>query len=245
VAERDGAAARRRDQRRDRAQPAVTLRTIRAADLNWLQLEAYLELDDRVVLPLGSTEQHAYLSLATDAILAERVSVEAAEPLGVPVLPVLAYGVTPYFAAYPGSPSLRAETYVALLGDLVASLRGQGFRRVLLVNGHGGNSFAAEKLDAAWHDWWRGPRVWELVRSIDPAGTHASWMENFPWTRLAGVELPGEAKPEVGALPDDPGAVRGVLGDGSYGGAYAHPDEEMLRVWETGVAEVRDAIESL
>jgi creatinine amidohydrolase len=166
----------------------------------------------------------------------------------VPVLPVLAYGVTPYFAAYPGSPSLRPETYVALLRDLVSSLRGQGFRRVLLVNGHGGNAFAAGEVTGegvAWHDWWRGPRVWELVRSIDPAGTHASWMENFPWTRLAGVELPAGAKPEVGALPEDPGAVRGVLGDGSYGGAYAHSDADMLRVWETGVAEVRDAIESL
>ena len=46
-----------------------------------MQLEEYLEQDDRVVLPLGSTEQHAYLSLETDNILAERVSVEAAQPL--------------------------------------------------------------------------------------------------------------------------------------------------------------------
>ncbi|MDP9309160.1 MAG: creatininase family protein, partial [Actinomycetota bacterium] len=54
-------------------------------ELNWMQVEEYLERDDRIVLPLGSTEQHAYLSLETDNILAERVSVEAAEPLGVPV----------------------------------------------------------------------------------------------------------------------------------------------------------------
>ena len=60
-----------------------------------MQLEAYLERDDRIVLPLGSTEQHAYLSLATDVILAERVAVEAAEPLRVPVLPPLAFGVAP------------------------------------------------------------------------------------------------------------------------------------------------------
>jgi creatinine amidohydrolase len=196
------------------------------------------------VLPLGSTEQHAYLSLATDAILAERVSVEAAEPLEVPVLPALAYGVTPYFAAFPGSPSLARETYVAVLRDLVASLRTQGFRRVLAVNGHGGNSFAAGEVDVAWHDWWRAPRVWEVVRAIDPAGTHASWMENFPWTRLAGVMLPEEAKPEVELpLPDDPAAVRGALRDGSYGGRYQRSDEEMQRVWDAGVAEVRAAIE--
>jgi hypothetical protein len=114
---------------------------MRVRDLNWMQLDEYLERDDRVVLPLGSTEQHAYLSLETDNILAERVSVEAAEPLGVPVLPVLPYGLTPTFAAvYPGSPTLRLETYAALLRELLDSLYRQGFRRFLLVNGHGGNT---------------------------------------------------------------------------------------------------------
>ena len=161
---------------------------MRVADLNWMQLEAYLERDDRIVLPLGSTEQHAYLSLATDNILAERVSVEAAEPLGVPVLPVLAYGVTPRFTAYPGSLSTRPDTYVALLRDLLGSLRGQGFRRVLIVNGHGGNSFAAEHVagdGVRWHDWWSSDRQRELIVAMGD-GSHASWMENFPWTRLAG-----------------------------------------------------------
>src|ERR687883_2764 len=107
-----------------------------------MQLEEYLARDDRILLPLGSTEQHAYLSLATDSILAERVAVEAAEPLGVPVLPALAYGLTPNFAAYPGSPTLRLPTLVAVLRDLLDSLHGQGFRRFLIVNGHGGNAAA-------------------------------------------------------------------------------------------------------
>ena len=113
---------------------------MRVHDLNWMQLEEYLTRDDRIVLPLGSTEQHGYLSLGVDAILSERVAVEAAAPLGVPVLPVLPYGLTPYFAAYPGSPSLHVETYVAVVRDLLDSLHAQGFRRFLLVNGHGGNS---------------------------------------------------------------------------------------------------------
>ncbi|MBP8242783.1 MAG: creatininase family protein, partial [Thermoflexales bacterium] len=66
---------------------------MRISELNWMQVEAYLGQDDRAVLPLGSTEQHAYLSLATDAILADRLANEAAEPLGVPVFPVVAYGL--------------------------------------------------------------------------------------------------------------------------------------------------------
>ena len=62
---------------------------MRLHDCNWMQVERYLERDDRIVLPLGSTEQHAQLSLGTDAILAERVSLEAAEPLEVLVAPAI------------------------------------------------------------------------------------------------------------------------------------------------------------
>src|SRR3954467_14808599 len=105
-----------------------------------MQIAAYLEHDDRIVLPVGSTEQHGYLSLRTDALLAERVSVEAAEPLGVPVLPVLPFGMAPYFTEYPGSMSLRISTYIEVMRDLLDCLASQGFRRIAVVNGHGGNS---------------------------------------------------------------------------------------------------------
>ena len=50
---------------------------MRIRDLNWMQLETYLRKDDRIVLPVGSTERHTYPSLETDNILAERASVEA------------------------------------------------------------------------------------------------------------------------------------------------------------------------
>src|SRR5437016_207246 len=124
---------------------------MRIAELNWMQVEEYLERDDRVVLPIGSTEQHGYLSLATDVILAERVSVEAAEPLGVPVMPVLAFGVAPGFTAYPGTVSVRLETLVQVLSEALDGLHGQGFRRFLVVNGHGGNAGAEQPL----LDWAR------------------------------------------------------------------------------------------
>src|SRR6266849_4506294 len=130
---------------------------MRVHDCNWQMLEEYLKHDDRIVLPIGSTEQHGYLSVGTDAILAERVAVEAAEPLGVPVLPALAYGVTPYFAAFVGSPSLDEDVYLAVLRNLTGSLRAQGFRRILLVNGHGGNSATAERAvgdGVLLHNWW-------------------------------------------------------------------------------------------
>src|ERR671927_686478 len=103
---------------------------MRISDMNWMMVEEYLKRDDRCVLPLGSTEQHAYLSLSVDSILSERIAVEAAEPLGVPVFPVLAYGITPYFRAFPGTVSLRISTYLSVVRDILDSLAGPGFRRI-------------------------------------------------------------------------------------------------------------------
>jgi creatinine amidohydrolase len=122
---------------------------MRIAEMNWMMVEEYLRRDNRCVLPLGSTEQHAYLSLSVDSILAERLAVESAEPLGVPVFPVLAYGITPYFRAFPGTVTLRAQTYLAIVRDLLDSIAEQGFKRILIVNGHGGNA-PAQGLVGEW-----------------------------------------------------------------------------------------------
>jgi creatinine amidohydrolase len=233
---------------------------MKARELNWMHLEQYLAGDDRIVLPLGSTEQHAYLSLETDNILAERAAADAAEPLGVPVLPVMPYGLTPAFAAFPGSPSLRVETFVAVLRDLLDSLYGQGFRRFLLVNGHGGNlpagslvrewAAAHPEAQAIFYSWWENDEFDALTKEIDPEtryGTwHAAWLENFPWTRLDGVELPEERKDVMDAAgyrTANPEGIRKLLGDGSFGGPYQRPDEEMLRIWEVVVRGVRQLLE--
>lgn len=221
-----------------------------------MQIERYLERDDRAVVPLGSTEQHAYLSLCVDNILASRVAVEAAEPLGVPVFPAVNYGLTPYFGAYPGTVTLRLETYLALLSDLLDSLRGSGFRRIIFVNGHGGNSAGSAyciewmsrhpDTQVKWHNWWNAPRTWEKVQELDPQGSHASWMENFPWTRLEGVTLPEGARDMVDLAHMrllSPAGVREYLGDGNMGGEYQKADEEMLELWRVGVEEARAAIE--
>ena len=107
--------------------------------MDWSAVESWLARDDRCVLPLGGTERQAGLKLSADTILSERVANEAAAPLGVPIFPALPYGITPAFAPYPGTISLRAGTYPALLRDVLDGLYAQGFRRILLCNGHGGN----------------------------------------------------------------------------------------------------------
>jgi len=229
---------------------------VRVADLNWMQIEAQAKRDDRCVLPLGSVEQHAYLSLATDVILSERVAQEAAEPLGIPVFPVLAYGLTPGFLNFPGSISLRLSTYAALLGDIFDGFYRSGFRRIVLVNGHGGNSpalnFATEWLDGhpdasiRLHNWWAAPQFQAAVQAVDPAASHASWMENFPWTRLPGVDMPAQRKPMIDfdrMRLMNPKAVRDHLGDGNFGGYYQRDDAEMQAIWDIAVAETRKLLD--
>ncbi len=221
-----------------------------------MQLEEWLKRDDRAVLPLGCTEQHSYLSLATDSILAERVAAEAAEPLGVPVFPGVAYGITPTFRAYPGTVSLRVETFLNIVRDILDGLKEQGFRRIVIVNGHGGNipaaSYANEWLAAnpgmaiRFHNWWSAPKVLAKVKQIDPVASHASWMENFPWTRLPGVASPTTQKPMIdwGAMSQrGPASVREQLGDGNFGGYYTRPDEDVLALWQVAVNETRELIE--
>ena len=232
---------------------------MRVFDTNWMQIEEYLGRDDRIVLPTGSTEQHGYLSLGTDAILAERVAAEAAQPLGVPVLPVLPFGMAPYFAAFPGSMSLRITTYIEVLRDLLDGLAAQGFGRIAIVNGHGGNSpvtgFIREwicqprrqRVQVLFHSWYNAPLTAAAASKFDDDQMHGGWVENFPWTRVTGASMPADPKPVIprelfGQL--DPGQVRAAAPDGMLGGAYARPDEDMQAVWAAGVAEVRALLEN-
>jgi creatinine amidohydrolase len=228
---------------------------MRIAEMNWMMVEEYLTRDDRCVLPLGSTEQHAYLSLSVDSILAERLANEATEPLGVPVFPVLPYGITPYFRAFPGTITLRVQTYLAVLRDILDAMVEHGFKRILIVNGHGGNT-PAQGLIGEWtaehpevrikfHNWWNAPKVWAQVQAIDPVASHASWMENFPWTRLAKIDLPSEQKPmsDLDVIRQlAPKSLRAYLKDGNYGGRYQRDDEEMMKIWHVGVEETRELL---
>ncbi len=220
------------------------------SEMNWMQVEEYLKHDDRCILPTGSTEQHAYLSLCVDTLLSSRLAQEAGELAGVPVYPVLPYGLAHQWTAFPGTVTLRIETYLALIRDVLDSIRRAGFRRILLVNGHGGNAPAQGMLrewmmdnpDATvkWHNWYNSPMTWEKVLETDPICSHASWMENYPWTRLEGVALPAEQKP----LTDleklmilTPQQTREQLVDGNMGGVYQRSDEEMLAIWRIAVDE--------
>jgi creatinine amidohydrolase len=126
----------------------------------------------------------------------------------------------------------------------------------LLVNGHGGNqpagSLAIEWMadhpgtSVKFHNWWSAPATMGKVQAIDPVASHASWMENFPWTRLANIAMPAERKPMIDLermRAMGPEAVRQYLGDGNFGGYYQRPDEDMLAIWSIAVDETRALLE--
>ena len=108
-------------------------------------------------------------------------------------------------------------------------------------------STAIAACQVKWHNWWNAPQTWAKVKAIDPVASHASWMENFPWTRLPGVDMPADAEADDGLARYqrlDPGAKKELLGDGNFGGLYQRADEDMLAIWEVAV-DRRRAVASL
>ena len=147
-------------------------------------------------------------------------------------------------------------TAMDLVRDTLDSLKRGGFRRILIVNGHGGNQPAAA-LAQEWmmdnpdcrvrfHDWWRAPKTWAQVQATDKIASHASWMENFPWTRLPTTPAHDE-KPMVDIdimKTMAPFETRNVLEDGNYGGRTQRSDAEMQAIWDVAVAETRAMLEA-
>ena len=222
-------------------------------DLNWMDVENYLKHDDRMILVTGACEQHGYLSLLADVKEPMAIATIVAEREQVLVAPPINFGVSPYFSAYPGTISIRAETFLRLTQDVVESLYRQGFKRILILNGHGGNKIAELLVELAnthpglkldWVNWWLLPEVGQVAAAHGLEPGHANWMENFRFTRVA--DVPDGVKPRV-SMPvvADAASVRGLLGDGSYGGAYQAPDEVMDELLETVVKVVQQRLRRL
>jgi creatinine amidohydrolase len=104
-----------------------------------------------LVLPTGSVEQHGrHMPLGSDTIIAMEICHAAASrlPGQVVVLPPPWYGYSPHHMRFAGTVTLKAETFTALIEDIVASVIAHGFRRVAVMNGHGGNGALVDVLAA-------------------------------------------------------------------------------------------------
>jgi creatinine amidohydrolase len=165
----------------------------------WQEVEAYLETAKGILLPVGSTEQHGPNGLiGTDAICAELVARGVGEATGAMVAPTLNFGMAQHHMAFRGTMTLRPQTLLAVLVDLLNSLAHHGFERCLVINGHGGNmatimaAFSELHASASLHaesrssrlrcrmrNWWGSPAVAELQKEMfgERDGSHATASE--------------------------------------------------------------------
>jgi creatinine amidohydrolase len=220
---------------------------MRIEDMSWMQVEEYLKHDDRLILVTGATEQHGYLSLLTDIKIPLALADSASQATGVLVAPPLNFGCSPYFLAYPGTFSLRASTLMDAVEDLVRSACQTGFRRILLLNGHGGNSPARARLrevanslpevQLRWYDWWVAPSALAIAQKHRLQPTHANWLEAFSFTIVS--EMPAEPKFQP-PVPDimDAKTARALYGDGSFGGEYRASDEVMQELYAACLTDI-------
>jgi creatinine amidohydrolase len=223
-------------------------------DMNWMGVESYLQSERRLMIVLGACEQHGYLSLASDTRIPMALAEAASQRSGVLIAPPLAYGVSPYFTAYPGTVSLKLTTYLMVFQELVEEFHRQGFSRLLILNGHGGNDPAADQLNELvnphpdlrlrWYAWWEADSVAAVARAHDLTLAHANWSEAFDFTRVA--DLPEEVKPPFQSqdwLSAE--GMRQNLGDGCFGGTYQSSDEVMQQLFEAAVSDVLKLLDEL
>jgi creatinine amidohydrolase len=221
---------------------------MRLEDLNWMDVEKYLSQDDRLILVLGACEQHAYLSLLTDIKIPLALADSASQRMGVLVAPPLNFGVSPYFANYPGTLSLRISTMIAAVEDIVRSAYGHGFHRILILNGHGGNSPVRSHLHEVnnslpdlklnWYDWWTSHSVEAVAVRHNLKPAHANWLEAFSFTIVGGMPDGDKIPPRVPRAILDAATAREVYGDGSFGGPYRVDDGIMHEVLAAALEDI-------
>jgi len=223
--------------------------------MNWMDVERYLQQDDRIVIITGACEQHGYVSLLSDILAPLEIAKQACRQENVLIAPPLPFGISPYFAAYPGTLSLRPETFAVLLREIIEGLMAQGFKRVLVSNGHGGNTGilipllveignAHPQARLALFQWWLHPTVDAIAQEAGLPQHHANWSENFTFTRVGAVP---DADKELVVVPRGVSAAitRSLLGDGSYGGPYQAADQIMERFFAAAVQAMVGAIREL
>lgn len=233
--------------------------------MSWPETESYLAGSNGIMVPIGATEQHGPSGLlGTDAICAETLAWRAGELTGAAVGPTLTVGMSEHHMGFPGTVTLRPSTLVLVVRDVVLSLARHGFRRLVFVNGHGGNTASVqagvfeayadaprllpdpERLRCVCLEWWTLEAALRLSRELfsDRDGDHAAASEvslaaaGYP-EHLKRVTLATEVAPSSWVF--GPGDFRRRYPDGRMG---SHPElasaEHGRRILEEVAADLAD-----
>ncbi len=157
-------------------------------NMTYEDVENYLKEKDIIIVPIGSTEQHSpYGLLGTDFITAQEIAREIGSKLNILVAPTLNYGMSQHHMAFAGSITLSPLTYINVIKEITISLLQNGFKKVVYINGHGGNinsvNSAFEQVKYENYkgileliSWFLIPEVQEFERNLfgDENGLHAT-----------------------------------------------------------------------
>lgn len=114
---------------------------VRLTEVSWTKARGILEDSDMVVLPVGSTEQHGpHSPLGTDSITADTVAGIVGERTGLLVLPLIPIGVSDHHRQFHGSLWVSRQVFREYVMEVILSVVSHGVNKVLIVNGHGGNT---------------------------------------------------------------------------------------------------------
>jgi creatinine amidohydrolase len=134
--------------------------------LNWKQFSKIVpKQTDIILLPVGTVEAHGPAALGTDSIIPAYLSDRLSESINAMAAPAINYGVTGSLLAYPGSLTVSGETLNKYVREVSFSLADAGFKKIIILNGHGGNIGSLEGIGAAlWNEkkvkcmvihWWQ------------------------------------------------------------------------------------------
>jgi creatinine amidohydrolase len=137
------------------------------------ELHEFAAMDPVVVVPTGAVEQHGpHLPLDVDIVDAQALAVAAANSIDdVPVIvaPPIWTGISHYKMGHIGTISIQMETYIALVSDVCRSIAANGFPRIIVLNGHGGNRSInqAIAIKLAEDDIFLLPiTYWDMIQEI-------------------------------------------------------------------------------
>ena len=127
------------------------------------EVEKYLEKNDIVLFPVGSTEQHGrHLPFDNDAFSAFEIAKRVAEKTGVIYTPVMPFGYSKHHMNFPGTITLETQTLVKVYKEVCKSLIHHGFKKIVIMNGHGGNTqWIRQAQEELFHE--TGVRVYSLM----------------------------------------------------------------------------------
>lgn len=164
-------------------------------EMKWPEIREVAKEDRVVILPVATIEDHGlHLPVITDVLITATICRKAAEriPNEIVLMPPQYHGYSPHHMDFPGPITIMGPTFIAYMRDITKSLIHHGFKRILLVNGHGSNAPWLETVArltivdyphvlCALLNWWDIPEVVDAVkaqRTSERGGTsHAGELE--------------------------------------------------------------------